>query len=73
MSGSILSLLSLFQGGAGLDELVRHTVIIAEILNVQAPDVRRVDNAIHWINLYKVDSSVRFGNSYPVDSELSVG
>ena len=39
----------------------------------QAPDVRRVDNAIHWINLYKVDSSVRFGNSYPVDSELSVG
>ena len=34
LSGSILSLLSLFQGGAGLDEMVRHTVIIAEILNV---------------------------------------
>ena len=39
----------------------------------QAPDVRRVDDAIHCINLYMVDSSVSFANSYPLDSNLSVG
>ena len=39
----------------------------------QTPDVRRVDDAIHCINLYMVDSSVRFSNSYPLDSNLSAG
>ena len=29
---------------------------------------RRVDNAIHWINLYLVDRAVRFVNTYPLDS-----
>ena len=33
----------------------------------QAPVVRRVDNAIHWINLYTVDTLARIVNSYPLD------
>ena len=39
----------------------------------QAPVVRKVDNAIHWINHYPVDSMVCFVNTYPLDSDLSVG
>ena len=31
-----------------------------------APVVRRVENTIHWINLYPVDTAVRF-------NDLSVG
>ena len=34
--------------------------------------IRRVDNAIHWINLYLVDSAVRFVHIYPLDSGLSI-
>ena len=34
---------------------------------------RRVDNAIHYINLYPVNSTVRFVNTYPLNSDLSVG
>lgn len=30
---------------------------------------RRVDNPIHWINLYLVDSAVRFGDTYLLDSD----
>ena len=39
----------------------------------QAPDVRKVDNAIYWINHYPVDSVVCFVNTYPLDSDLSGG
>lgn len=35
--------------------------------------VRKVDNGIHWINLYPVGSAVSFVNTYPLDSDLSVG
>ena len=35
---------------------------------LQAPVVRKVDIAIHWINHYPVDSVVCFVNAYPVDS-----
>ena len=40
---------------------------------VQAPVVRRVDNAIHWINRYPMDSVVRFVNTYTLDSDLCGG
>ena len=30
------------------------------ILKHQAPIVRRLDNAIHWIKLYPVDNAIRF-------------
>ena len=36
----------------------------------QAPAVKKVDNAIHGINLYPVDRSIGFANTYPVDSEF---
>ena len=35
--------------------------------------VRRVDNAIHWINLYPVESAECIVNTYPPDSDLSGG
>ena len=35
--------------------------------------VRRLDNAIHWINLFLVDNTTRFVITYPLDSDLSVG
>ena len=38
-----------------------------------APVVRKVSNAIHWVNLYPVDSTVRFLHTYPLGSDLSVG
>ena len=39
---------------------------IAVILLAKAPDVGRMDNTFHYINLYPVDSAVRFINSYPL-------
>ena len=38
-----------------------------------APEVRRLDNAIHRINHYPVDSVVCIVNTYPLDSDLSGG
>ena len=43
------------------------------IANVQALVVRKVDNAIHWINDYPMDSVDCFANTYPLDSNLSTG
>ena len=39
----------------------------------QAPVVQKLDNAIHWINLYPVDSAIGFAHTYPLDSDLSGG
>ena len=33
--------------------------------------VRKMDCAIHWINLYPVDGAIGFPNTYPLDSNLS--
>ena len=38
-------------------------IIITFGMIAQAPVIWRVDNAIHWINLYPVDSAVRFVKS----------
>ena len=35
------------------------------------PVVRKVDNAIHRINLYLVDNAIDFPNSYQPDSDVS--
>ena len=35
----------------------------------KAPVVRRLDNGIHWINLYPVDNAKRFAITYPLDSD----
>ena len=36
--------------------------------------VRKVDNAIHWIDHYPlVDNAIDFPNTYPLDSDLSGG
>ena len=39
----------------------------------QGPVVRKVDNAINWINLYLLDSTTGFLNACPQDSDLSGG
>ena len=38
---------------------------------VVGPVVRKVDNAIHRINLYPVDNAIGFPNTYPLDSDIS--
>ena len=40
---------------------------------VLAPVVRKVDSAIHRINLWPVDSAIGFRNTNPLDSDLSGG
>ena len=38
---------------------------------IQGPVVRKVDNAIHWINLYPVDNAIDFPNTYPLDRGIA--
>ena len=40
---------------------------------IRGPVVQRVDNSIHWINLYLVDNANGFPNTYPLESDLSGG
>ena len=39
----------------------------------QAPVVRKVNSAVHWINYYPKDSAIGFRKTYPLDSDLSGG
>ena len=34
------------------------------------PVVQRLDNTIHWLNLYLVDNAIGFPNTYPADGDL---
>ena len=52
---------------------MRNTQIHVRLLTVQGPVVRKVDNAIQWINLYPVDNTIDFPNTYPLYTELSGG
>ena len=36
-----------------------------------APVVQKMDNTIHWINLYPLYSKIGSPNTYPLDSDLS--
>ena len=47
------------------------TAFTNEIENLLGPVVRKVDNAIHRINLYPVDNAIDFHNTYPPDSDIS--
>ena len=38
---------------------------------IQVSVVHKVENAIHWINLYPVDSAIGFPNTYLLNSDLS--
>ena len=38
-----------------------------------APVFQKVDNALHWTNLYPLYSTIGFPNTYPLDSDFSVG
>ena len=52
--------------------IIRNAQIHVRLLTVQGPIVRKVDNAIRWINLYPVDNAIDFPNTYLLDSDLSV-
>ena len=41
------------------------------VSNLQALVSCKVDNALHWINLYPVDNAVGINNTYALDSDLS--
>ena len=46
------------------------------VTNVKAkldhgPVVGKMDNNIHWMNLYTVVNTIGFHNTYPLDSDLS--
>ena len=50
--------------------------MLLPVFTHQAPVVRRLDSAIHWINCYPVDkwiASVCFVSTCPLDSNLSGG
>ena len=43
-------------------------------INVLGQVVKKVDNAVKWINLYPVDSAIGLiPNTYPLDGDLSDG
>ena len=47
--------------------------ILTVPLSTPALVFRRLDEAIHWINLYPLDNAVRIAITYPLDIDLSVG
>ena len=50
--------------------------LINQVSNLFERCVQKVDNAIHWINLYPLDCTIGFPlkiNTYPLDSDLSSG
>ena len=48
-------------------------VVLCSWVRHQAPVVRKMDNAIHRINLYPLGSTICFVNTYPLHSDLSAG
>ena len=46
---------------------------VSKVYTIQAPVVRRSDNAIHWIKIYPVDNAIHFAITYPLESDLTVG
>ena len=46
---------------------------MSQELDSRAQLFKKVDDAIHLINLYPVDNAINFPNTYPLDSNLSGG
>ena len=55
-------------------ELIVNKVLYVNPVNVSivvpAPVVRKMDNAVHWINLYSVNDAIGFPNTYPLESNV---
>ena len=45
-------------------------VVLCSWVRHLAPVVRKMDNAIHWINLSPLNSTICFVNTYPLDSVI---
>ena len=50
----------------------RFLIVFIEF-NHQSSFVKKLDNAIHWINLYPMDNFINFPNTYFQDSDSSGG
>ena len=49
---------------------------VIRLLNIRgqlAQVFQKVDNALHWMNLYPLYIAIGFPNTYPLDSDFSVG
>lgn len=46
-------------------------IILENFGIVVAPIIKRVDNAIHCINIYPADNAIVLPNTYPLKSDLS--
>ena len=47
---------------------------VSHLLNIRgqlAQVFQKVDNALHWTNLYPLYSTIGFPNTYPLDSDFS--
>ena len=54
--------------------LSNHIIFYSVVIQnepLQAPVVKKLVSAIHWINRYPVDNTIGFANAYPLDSYLS--
>ena len=55
-------------------ELIVNKVLYVNPVNVSivvpAPVVRKMDSAVHWINLYSVNDAIGFPNTYPLESNV---
>jgi len=49
------------------------TSVIDNELKDKSLVLRKVDNAIHWINLYPMGKAIHFPYIYPLDKDLSNG
>ena len=47
------------------------TSVIEKELRDKGSFVRKVDNAIHWINLFPVGKAIHFPYAYPRDNDFS--
>ena len=55
-----------------IDSKVNYEEIFSAESLHQAPVVQKVDNAIHWINLYPLKNAIGFRNTYSLDPVDSV-
>ena len=50
-----------------------YLLVLKGTIDLAAPVVRRVDSAIHWINLFPLNNSIGFASVHALDSDLSGG
>ena len=49
---------------------IKQCLRIRRLNLLHGPVVQKVDNAIHWINLYPMDNAIGFPHTYLLDSTI---